>query len=341
MSWFIVVAIFAAAASISVLDKVGSLPGSIAIGLVWTLAFFASIFVHEFAHALAAKLEHLEVTEIVLHPFGGMTRFRHEPETPRAEFRIALAGPSASFLLSILFIGLMTAANAGGLDILALLLFLLGLSNFLLAVFNMFPGYPLDGGRVLRAYLWRSGRDINEATIQTGRAGQVIAIGLAALGLFIVLFRSEFFTGFWAIVTGFFLFDSAKAVIDETRATQRIAVGEVMQLAASVSPDVVVQHFVDHILLVHTRTVFPVAANGQLYGMLLLEDLKLLDREKWGATLLREVMRPVMPEHFVETTTLLSDARDQLRSNGIGAVCVLDNNGHLVGFLQKVRVRKR
>lgn len=341
MSWFVVVAIFGAAASASIVDKVGSLPGSIAIGLVWTLAFFASIFIHEFAHAFAAKLEHLEVTEIVLHPFGGMTRFRHEPETPRAEFRIALAGPSASFLLSLLFISSMAAANAVGLDILALLLFLLGLSNFLLAVFNMFPGYPLDGGRVFRAYLWRSGRDMGDATILTGRAGQVIAIGLAALGLFIVLLRNEFFTGFWAIVTGFFLFDSAKTAIDETRAAKRITVGEVMQLAASVSPNVNVQHFVDHILPTHRRTVFPVAENGQLFGMLLLEDLKSIDREKWRSTLLRQAMRPVISDHFVETNVLLSDARDQMRANGIGALCVLDDTGHLVGFLHKVRIRKR
>ncbi|HKX83225.1 MAG TPA: M50 family metallopeptidase, partial [Pyrinomonadaceae bacterium] len=195
MSWFLVVSIFAAASSATAIEKVGSWAGSVAIGITATLLFFASIFIHEFAHALAAKLEKLEVTEIVLHPFGGMTRFRHEPETPRAEFRIALAGPSASFLLSVLFIGLMAAANAAQLDILVLLMFLLALSNFLLAVFNMFPGYPLDGGRVLRAYLWRSGRDMNEATLLTGRAGQVIAVGLALLGLGIVVFRSELFTG--------------------------------------------------------------------------------------------------------------------------------------------------
>jgi Zn-dependent protease/CBS domain-containing protein len=341
LSWFIVVAIFAAAASASIVDKVGSMPGSVAIGLLWTLAFFASIFVHEFAHVLAARLEKLEVTEIVLHPFGGMTRFRHEPETPRAEFRIALAGPAASFLLSVFFVALMAAANSAGLDILALLLFLLGLSNFLLAVFNMFPGYPLDGGRVLRAYLWRSGRDMNEATILTGRAGQVIAIGLAVLGLLIVLIRSELFTGFWAIVTGFFLFDSAKTIIDETRATQRMTVGEVMQLPASLTPDMDLLHFVDHILPVHRRTVFPVAADRQLFGILLLEDMRSIAREKWRTTRIRDAMRPVVPEFFVEASVLLADAREQMRANGIGAVCVVDNAGRLVGFLQKVRIRKR
>lgn len=341
LSWFAVVAVFAAAASASVVEKVGSLGGSVAIGLTWTLAFFASIFIHEFAHALAAKLEKLEVTEIVLHPFGGMTRFRHEPDTPRAEFRIALAGPSASFLLSVLFIAFMAAANAAGLDILALLLFLLGLSNFLLAVFNMFPGYPLDGGRVLRAYLWRSGRDINEATILTGRAGQVIAVGLAVLGLFIVVFRSDLFTGFWAIITGFFLFDSAKTIIDETKAAQRMTVGEVMQLPAAVEPDIDLQHFVDHILPVHRRTVFPVAADRQLFGILLLEDMRSLERERWRTTFVRDAMRPVVADHFVETTVLLADAREQMRSNGIGAVCVVDGSGQLVGFLQKVRIRKR
>ena len=122
--------------------------------LAVTSLFFVSIFLHEFAHAVAAKMEKLEVVEIVLHPFGGLTRFRHEPETPRAEFRIAVAGPAAaaSFIIAVVFVLLMAAANAAGLDILAILLFLLGLLNFLIAVFNMLPGYPLDGGRVLRFF---------------------------------------------------------------------------------------------------------------------------------------------------------------------------------------------
>src|SRR5687767_6174796 len=147
--WFLVVGLMSAITALSVNPLIGNIAGSIAVGLGTTLMFFASIFLHELAHAVAARLEKLEVVEIVLHPFGGLTRFRHPPETPRAEFRIAIAGPAASFLLTLFFLGLMAAANAGGLDILRGILFLLALSNFLIAVFNLFSGYPLDGGCVL------------------------------------------------------------------------------------------------------------------------------------------------------------------------------------------------
>src|SRR5215218_7015029 len=211
--WFFVVGLMSAITWVSVNPLVGNILGSVVLGIATTLVFFASIFFHEFAHAVAARWEKLEVVEIVLHPFGGLTRFRHPPEMPRAEFRIAIAGPAASFILTLFFLALMAAANAGGLDILGILLFLLALSNFLLAVFNMFPGYPLDGGRVLRAYLWKNGKDLTEATLLTGRCGQIIAVGLMMLGLLFVILYGQFFTGFWAVLTGLFLYDSAKSII--------------------------------------------------------------------------------------------------------------------------------
>ncbi|MEO8647923.1 MAG: M50 family metallopeptidase, partial [Acidobacteriota bacterium] len=221
-SWFLILVLMSLITAASIAERVGSVASSLIFGFAATVVFFISIFLHELAHAVTARFEGLHVVEIVLHPFGGLTRFRHEPQTPGAEFRIAVAGPAASFLITLIFVGLMAAANAAGMDILAMLLFLLALTNFLLAVFNMFPGYPLDGGRVrklvfrfydprvLRAYLWKSGRDLNEATKMTGRCGQIIAVGLVVLGLVFVVTRAEFFTGFWAIVVGFFLFDSAR-----------------------------------------------------------------------------------------------------------------------------------
>ncbi|MEO8574977.1 MAG: M50 family metallopeptidase, partial [Pyrinomonadaceae bacterium] len=303
------------------------------LGIATTLVFFASIFFHEFAHALAARWEKLEVVEIVLHPFGGLTRFRHPPETPRAEFRIAIAGPAASFLLALLFLGLMAAANAGALDILAILLFLLALSNFLLAVFNLFPGYPLDGGRVLRAYLWKNGKDLTEATILTGRCGQVIAVGLIVLGALFVLIYGAYFTGFWAVLAGLFLYDSAKSILRDIEATRAIYVDDVMQLPVSVDPEATIHDVVDHVLPLHRRTVFAVARDRQLFGMVLLEDLKRIDRSEWNMTLVQDVMRPVTIEQFVETRTSILDANALAVANGCGAVAVIDEAGFLVGLI--------
>ncbi|HVF30597.1 MAG TPA: site-2 protease family protein [Pyrinomonadaceae bacterium] len=331
--WFFVVALMSAITAASVNPLVGNFLGSIALGLGTTLVFFLSIFLHEYAHAFAAKLEKLEVVEIVLHPFGGLTRFRHPPETPRAEFRIAIAGPVASFVLTLVFVGLMAAANAGGLDILANLLFLLALSNFLLAVFNLLPGYPLDGGRVLRAYLWKNGKDLNEATFLMGRAGQVIAGGLIFLGLAFVVIYREFFTGFWAVLVGLFLYDSAKSIIRDLEATRARHVEDVMLLPVSVDPDRTIQHLIDQILPMHRQTVFPVARSRQLFGMLLLEDVKAIERGEWSQKLIRDAMRPVAPDHFVEAGTLITDAKSVAKSNGCGAVCVIDEHGRLAGFI--------
>lgn len=331
--WFFVVALMSAVTAVSVNTLVGNVVGSAAVGFGTTLMFFASIFFHELAHAIAARLEELEVVEIVLHPFGGLTRFRHPPETPRAEFRIAIAGPAASFVLTLLFLGLMAAANAGGLDILRWILFMLALSNFLIAVFNLFPGYPLDGGRVLRAYLWKQGKDMTEATLLTGRFGQLIAGGLIVLGLLFVVFYEAYFAGFWAMLAGLFLYDSAKSIIREIEAARATHVDDVMMLPVAADPDVSLQHLVDQVLPMNRQTVFPVARDRNLFGMLVLEDMKRVDRSEWHRTLVRDAMRPVTTEHFVETGTLIVEANALARSNGCGAVAVIDSDGRLVGFI--------
>ncbi|MEJ7849187.1 MAG: site-2 protease family protein [Pyrinomonadaceae bacterium] len=339
-SWFLVVGVMSVVTAASINSLVDYFALSLVLGLAVTGLFFVSIFLHEFAHAVAAKMEKLEVVEIVLHPFGGLTRFRHEPETPRAEFRIAVAGPAASFIIAVVFVLLMAAANASGLDILAILLFLLGLLNFLIAVFNMLPGYPLDGGRVLRAHLWRSGKDLNQATVLTGRCGQVIGIGLGVLGVFIVVIRGEFFTGFWAMLVGFFLFDSAKGIIGEVRELEQRVVDDVMKLPFALDPETKLQHFIDQILPLHRRTVFPVAKDRQLYGIFVLEDMKATARGDWHKTTVAQTMKPIEPEHFVESGTPLAEARELMRMNGVGAVGVIDREGKLVGFLEGVKGKK-
>lgn len=335
--WFFVLALMTWITASGIQPLTESVLTSVIFGFVTTLVFFASIFVHELAHAIVARMESVQVVEIVLHPFGGLTRFRHAPDTPRAEFRIAVAGPGASFLLALVFLGLMSAFNSLGVDIIARLLFTLCLWNFLLAVFNMFPGYPLDGGRVLRAYLWRRGTDLNEATVLTGRCGQVIAAVFIAFGIVVTLVQGDFFTGSWSVMVGLLLYDAAKSIVVEVRNSELKTIEDVMQIPVSVAPETVVLHFVDRILALHRRTIFPVAKDRQLYGILSLEDLKKLPREDWAKTKIQTVMRPITPDYFVETDTPLTEARELMRENGIGALGVIDAQGNLVGFLQNSR----
>ncbi|MGI9034818.1 MAG: CBS domain-containing protein, partial [Pyrinomonadaceae bacterium] len=205
--------------------------------------------------------------------------------------------------------------------------------------FNLFPGYPLDGGRVLRAVLWKRGRDLNEATILTGRAGQIIAIALMIFGLFTTIIRGDL-TGLWIVLVGLFLYDAARSIVKQTNQTKEIRVAEVMSPPVAVAPETTVQHFIDHVLPLYRQTIFPVAKGKQLYGMLALEDLKALPRNRWNETKAREVMRPITADYFVDAALLLSDAQILLRENGIGALGVIDEKGNLVGFLKRGKMRR-
>jgi Zn-dependent protease len=311
------------------------------VGGITTLVFFLSIFGHELAHAVAARFENIETREIVLHPFGGLARLQREPDNPRAEFRIAIAGPAASFLIGIVF--LVLASIAYWLQFNEVIVAMLGLlffSNALLAVFNLFPGYPLDGGRVLRAFLWKQGYDLNEATRITGRCGQVIAIALIVFGLFVAVWRGDLFTGLWTALVGFFLLDAAVGIVGHTNKVDKLTVADVMSLPISLKPELTVSQFVDHTLPLHRLAAFPIASNGRLYGILTLEDLKKLPRERWHRTSVREVMRPVNEDLFVAPAARLNDARDLMRENGAGALAVVDDGGFLVGFLLRGKIRK-
>lgn len=338
--WFFVLVLMSVITGSSLASFTDGVPLGLLFGFLTTIVFFACILVHELAHAFTARMEGVQVVEIVLHPFGGLARMRHEPETPRAEFRIAISGPAASFLLAVLFVVLTAAAGAGGSVVFAPIFFLLFLFNFLLAVFNLFPGYPLDGGRVLRAYLWKNGKDLTEATVLTGRCGQIIAAALIIFGLFIAIARMNFFTGFWTVLVGLFLYDAAKGIVSEIRSAANVPVVNIMQLPLPVEPDLDLMSFVDHVLPAHRRPVFPVAKDKEFFGMLLLDDIKKIPRDDWRRTSVGSVMRAVTSEQFVESDSMLSEAQEMMHRNGIGAVGVIDPAGKLVGFLGGIGIKR-
>lgn len=318
-------------------------PLAVTLSVITTLALFLSVFGHELSHALAARSVGIETEEIVLHPFGGLARLRSEPDSPRAEFRIAVAGPAASLLFALFSFGAMYVAQLGAFNVTRAIFLFVGFSNLLLAVFNLFPGYPLDGGRVLRAALWRRGGDIAEATRIAGICGQVIAWTLIVFGVFGVfgLFvPRDPFMGLWSVLVGMFLLDAAVGVVKESRGLQGATVGEAMSVPISIEPDVLVSHFVDQILPLYRQTSFPVAIAKRLHGILSLEDLKSLPRERWRQVRARDVMRPVAPQLFVEPTTTLARANAIMQRNGVGALAVVDRSGFLVGFLQRGTLKK-
>jgi len=313
------------------------------LAVTTTLGLFLSVFGHELSHALMARAEGIEIEEIVLHPFGGLARMRKEPESPRAEFRIAIAGPAASFLFAVVAFVLLLPVVRLGYEAAAGVLMLLAAGNLLLAIFNLFPGYPLDGGRVLRAIIWGRSGNIREATRMAGVCGMLIAAILIIFGVYMCFapnFRA-YFMGFWSVLVGLFLFDAAYSVVKHTRRQVQNVVSEAMSSPFSIEPDLLISQFIDSILPLHRQVAFPVARQQQLHGILSLEDLKSLPREKWHLTKAGEVMRPIAPRFFVEPNATLDYARELMKRNGIGSVAVVGKNGELVGFLQNGTFKKK
>ncbi|MFN2512684.1 MAG: M50 family metallopeptidase [Pyrinomonadaceae bacterium] len=316
------------------------------LGVITTAGLFLSVFGHELSHALMARAEGIEIDEIVLHPFGGLARMRSAPENPRAEFRIAVAGPAASFLFAILAFGGAKIADSGGYIATAVVFFLIAAGNLLLAVFNLFPGYPLDGGRVLRAILWRRSGNMAEATRLSGICGILIGGMLILFGIYIMIAPNwrpsqPYFMGVWSILVGLFLLDTAAKLVKSAQATRVVTVGDAMSPAIAIAPELTITQLIDDFLPLHRQTSFPVALDHQLHGILTLEDLKSLPRERWRLTHARDVMRPIAPRFFVEPSASLDYARELMKRNGVGSLAVINNHGKLVGFLQSGTLRPR
>lgn len=316
------------------------------LGLLTTAGLFLSVFGHELAHALMARAEGIEIEEIVLHPFGGLARLKTQPQNPRAEFRIAFAGPAASFLFALFAFAAAKIAAVGNYEATVVVFFLIASGNLLLALFNLFPGYPLDGGRVLRALLWRRSGNIVEATRKAGICGVLIGGVLILFGVYILIAPNwraaqPYFMGAWSILVGLFLLDAAAKVVKSARDVGLATVADAMSPPVTIEPGLAISKFVDDVLPLHRQTSFPVAVKGRLHGILSLEDLKSLPRERWAATRVQAVMRPVAPSFFVAPSTTLDSAQAVMKANGLGSLAVVNAQGLLVGFLQSGRIRRR
>src|SRR6185312_7643733 len=294
------------------------------LAIVTTIGLFLSVLGHELSHALMGRAEGIEIEEIVLHPFGGLARLRNEPDSPRAEFRIAIAGPAASFLFAAISFVLMLPAVRSGFVTAGGVLLLLCAGNLLLAVFNLFPGYPLDGGRILRALLWRRSGSIKEATRMAGICGILIGGTLIIFGVYMAIAPTwrpsqPYFMGGWSILVGLFLLDTAAKVVKGAQNTRLLTAGDVMSPPVTIDPAMTVTKLIDDVLPLHRQTSFPVAVQGRAHGILALEDLKPLPKEKWHTTQVKDVMRTINAQLFVDTSTTFESAKEIMKDNGTGS----------------------
>jgi Zn-dependent protease len=318
------------------------------LGFLATLLLFLSVLGHELGHALFARAEGLRIYDITLHLFGGLARFDREASTPMGEFKIGVAGPATSFLHALVFFIL----NQVSIYVIpsrpaALLTNYLALCNLILAVFNLLPGYPLDGGRLLRAWLWHRWKDLPRATHWATKAGVGIAYFLIACGGYWIITSktsTDIFAGLWSIFIGVFLKDAADGSFGYLRtlySLNNLRVADVMSEPVAIPPDLTVEQLINEILPSHRQTTFPVSHQRRLHGIVSLERLRAIPRQQWTVLTARDVMVPVNNKLFVLAQTPLMEAHQLLSDNQIGYAGVLDSNGYLVGYIGLIDIRKK
>ena len=306
-------------------------------GLASAVAFLASLLAHEMAHALVARRNGVEVEGITLWLLGGVARLRGGAPTAGAEFRIAGVGPLTSLVLGVLFGACAVLARGLGADGLpvAVLDYLAGI-NVVLALFNLVPAAPLDGGRLLRALLWRLRGDPWSSAVTAARAGRIFGFALIALGILQVV-TGRGFGGLWLALVGLFVVNAASAEEQHARVSGRIGalrVGTVMTSPALVAdPGTTVDRFLDEVALVQRFSTYPlVDTAGRLVGLVTLNRLRTVPPQLRATTRLREIACPVPEIPVARPDEPLTDLLPRLEGCSDGRAVVLDG-GRVVGVV--------
>ena len=268
----------------------------VAMGVIAALGLFASIVLHELAHALVARRYDLPIRGITLFIFGGVAEMEREPQRPGVEFAVAIAGPIASLLIGLACWLLAQGAAVAGAGVVAVgVLAYLAMINVILALFNLVPAFPLDGGRMLRAALWRWQGDLRRATRIASAIGGGFGIALIVLGVFRVV-TGDFVGGMWWFLIGLFVRLAAQASYQQVvirEGLRGVPVRRIMTAdPVTVPPQISVAELIDDYLYRHHHKMFPVVDDGRLAGCVSVKDVKAVPREQWAATTVGQIMRP-------------------------------------------------
>lgn len=263
------------------------------MALVAMLCLFASLLLHELAHSIVAKHHGVPIHGITLFLFGGVAEIEAEPQSAQVEFWVAIAGPAMSFCLALGFWSLSWITEfLSASEIVIEVLSYLATINLILGFFNLAPAFPLDGGRVLRAYLWHKNGDLLKATETAAKSGVVFAYVLMALGL-MALFQGAVITALWQILIGGFVLVAARLSYQSQLAHvvfEKKTVGDLMHRdPIVVDPEVTLAEFVNKILLRHSISFVPVVEDEVLLGYIDQSMLSKIDRENWTSTRVGDV----------------------------------------------------
>jgi Zn-dependent protease/CBS domain-containing protein len=318
--------------------------------VVWSAAiltavfFFAGLFAHELSHALVAKARGLPVHKITLFLLGGMAQLEQEPGDAKTEFWMAIAGPITSGVIGLTLLALArasgwiprTTAQTPGVAILVWL----GYINLMLGVFNLVPGFPLDGGRVLRAFLWWITGSGDRSTKIAAQTGQWIGAGFIAFGI-ISFFGGGGFSGLWFALIGWFLVQAAGASILHLQAgslLRGLRVRDVMsQDCPSVDGGMRLQEFVDELLLKTGRRCFLVVEDDGVVGLITPHEVRNVERARWPSVTVREAMRPVDAIHSLTPDAPAMQAMEMMGREDVNQIPIVVG-GHLQGIVSRAHL---
>jgi Zn-dependent protease/CBS domain-containing protein len=305
-------------------------------GFIASLLLFVSVLLHELAHSLVARRRGLSVRNITLFIFGGVSNIEQEPQSPGVEFQTAIVGPVASVLIGIVCLALRVVLQ-GTSVLLTGMLFYLGFTNILLALFNLLPGFPLDGGRVLRAIVWKISGSTRRATRVAATTGQVIAYLFIMLGVWL-FFTGNLLDGIWVGFIGWFLLNAAQTANAQATlesALRGVMVGDIMNPRPPTVPaNISLQHLVDIYFLPAALRYALVLQADELVGLITLGDIRHIPREQWAQVPVSQAMVPLERLHVVHLHQRLSDILPFIGGRDVNQVPVLED-GKLVGIVSR------
>jgi Zn-dependent protease len=297
------------------------------MGFLGAFFLFLSVLVHELTHSYIAKREGIEVKEITLFIFGGVSQLTKEPEDSKKELKVAIGGPLSSLVLALVFwILSKMISSTPPLILYTGLLRYLAFINLSLALFNLIPGFPLDGGRVLRALYWRKTGSLKKATRIASESGKWIGVGVILFGLFLIL-MGNLIGGFWFVIIGIFLRSAAEGGLQQVMmkgALEGVKVKELMsQGVISVPPSLSIQRLVEDFYLTHKHITYPVIEGERIIGIITLKQVKEVPRDQWKEKTVREVMMSLREEMVLDPEGESVDALQKMIRTGEGRLPVV------------------
>jgi Zn-dependent protease/predicted transcriptional regulator len=308
----------------------------IGMGLTGTLLFFVSLLLHEIAHSLVARAKNIPVEGITLFLFGGMAHTRMEAETPGDEFQIAAAGPVMSIAIAVTLGGLFwIGAQAGWHPAALAVLQYIAALNVILAVFNLLPGFPLDGGRLFRAIVWKVTGDVHRATRVASMGGRWLAYLLIAFGL-LSAFGGNVLGGMWMVFIGWFLRNAAISSYQQHMLLSMLSGVRASQAMTpdpdTVPPDATVRALTEEYFMRRRYAAYPVVDQGRTVGVVTLQAAREVDRDDWDSTVARDIMVPADAGIVVRPEDDMIAVMDRLRDSPARRVLVM-RDGALLGII--------